>query len=292
MAQPLKTVLLATDGGADARLAARAAGDLAVLAKAELHVVYAWMLGPRTMYPYLNVTSDFPDIYEQQARAELTEAAKEITAHGVNVAKEHLRMGRAVNEILAVGEEIDADLIVGGSRGHGALGRLVLGSVAEGIVQASDRPVLIVRGGDRAWPPQHVIAGDDGSDEALLAASLAFRIGALLHASTLLVHVIPNAPVTSRSDIDAYAGLQDRARRMVADRAQTLEQMVGFSPQTLVRAGDPATELVAVAEEYDVPLLAVGKRGLGRIARLRLGSVSTKLLHAAAAPVLVGTHQP
>ena len=53
--------------------------------------------------------------------------------------------------------------------------------------------------------------------------------------------------------------------------------------------GEAAASLLDAAEE-DAPettLLAVGSRGLGAIGRMRLGSVSTKLVHAAKDPILV-----
>ena len=55
--------------------------------------------------------------------------------------------------------------------------------------------------------------------------------------------------------------------------------------------GDPAAIIVDAAEATGPGLIAVGSRGLGTIERLRLGSVSTKVLHAAAGPVLIVPHQ-
>jgi nucleotide-binding universal stress UspA family protein len=47
--------------------------------------------------------------------------------------------------IVDYAKNVDADLIVVGSRGRGALGTLLLGSVSHGIAHASDRNVLIVK---------------------------------------------------------------------------------------------------------------------------------------------------
>ena len=56
--------------------------------------------------------------------------------------------------------------------------------------------------------------------------------------------------------------------------------------------GDAAACLLEAAEEVapERTLLAVGSRGLGVIGRMRLGSVSTKVVHAAKGPILV--HPP
>jgi hypothetical protein len=57
-------------------------------------------------------------------------------------------------------EEIEAGLIVMGSRGLGLVGRLLLGRVCKDVVHHARGPVLVVRGGEGAWPPERVIIGD------------------------------------------------------------------------------------------------------------------------------------
>ena len=73
-------------------------------------------------------------------------------------------------------------------------------------------------------------------------------------------------------------------------RADGLEGILGSRPQTEIRTaeGDPAVAKLEAAQEGDgTTLIAVGSRGLGTIQRVRLGSVSTKVLRAAMGPVLV-----
>jgi nucleotide-binding universal stress UspA family protein len=54
---------------------------------------------------------------------------------------------------------------------------------------------------------------------------------------------------------------------------------------------DPAVAILEVAKEGEEPtLIAVGSRGLGKVQRMRLGSVSTKVVRAATGPVLVHPH--
>ena len=62
--------------------------------------------------------------------------------------KAHTRLlrGDPVDELVAYADTIDADLIVVGSRGHGAIASALLGSVSRGVLREARRPVLVVRG--------------------------------------------------------------------------------------------------------------------------------------------------
>lgn len=57
----------------------------------------------------------------------------------------HARIGEPVKEILEVAREIGADMIVLGSHGRGAMGRLLIGSVSEAVLHGAACPVLVVR---------------------------------------------------------------------------------------------------------------------------------------------------
>ena len=83
-----------------------------------------------------------------------------------------------------------------------------------------------------------------------------------------------------------------RAEKALLERSRKLESRLGSRPKARLVVGDAAASLLEAAEE-DAPertLLAVGSRDLGVIGRMRLGSVSTKVVHAAEGPVLV--HPP
>jgi nucleotide-binding universal stress UspA family protein len=57
-----------------------------------------------------------------------------------------LLRGEPADEIVAYADAVDADLIVVGSRGHGAVTSALLGSVSREILREARRPVLVVRG--------------------------------------------------------------------------------------------------------------------------------------------------
>ena len=278
-------ILLATDGSEDAKLAARAAADLSTKTGAELHLIHAWEYVP---HPVLDLEQ-----YEEEAERLLKEQTELVASAGATVTEAHLTMAPPVDAILGLSEEIGADLVVVGGRGHGPVERLLLGSVSEGVVHHATRPVLVVRGGQDSWPPERVVIGDDGSEVAKKAGEMAASIGDLFGARDVLVRAYPQLRETDlvgrTSDHRATDDALHRAEQELHERAEELGRLVGRRPRMEIVAGEAAEALLDKAREGDETraLIAVGSRGLGLARRLRLGSVSTEVLRAAGGPVLV-----
>jgi nucleotide-binding universal stress UspA family protein len=290
-------MLLATDGSEDADRAALAAADLSKRTGSELHVVHVVPQYPRYAYPGVTpqVYSYVLDKTLREARNLLDEQAKHIEDGGGRVAQTHTRRGAAADEILDLAEELEAGLIVVGSRGLGPVKHLVMGSVSEGVVHGGPScPVLVMRGGPDAWPPRRVVVGDDGSEIAKGAGELATRIGQLFDAKVLLMRAYPRLPEIDAEGRGFDARMIDdelrREERVLEERAAEIADASGTTrPRIGIATGGPADALLGIAEE-DAPertLVAVGSRGLDLTQRIRLGSVSTKVLHAAKGPVLV-----
>jgi nucleotide-binding universal stress UspA family protein len=281
-------ILLATDGSEDANLAARAAIELSNRTASELHVVHVWHDVP-TPHFHSFVRAQL----RQEAEETLLEQLERIEQAGGTVAEAHLREGRTIDEILDLSEELEVGLLIVGSRGLGGVKRILLGSVSEGIVHHSHRPVLVMRGGQDAWPPSRVIVGDDSSEDAREAGKLAASIGELFGATALLVRAYPRLPETDPEGRELDPRMVEdalrRKQRALKARAAEIEEASGIRPRAKIADGDPAGSLIEAAEEAapERALIAVGSRGLDAVQRLRLGSVSTKVLRASRGPVLV-----
>jgi nucleotide-binding universal stress UspA family protein len=295
MDAPPAKILLATDGSPDAALAARAAVDLSNAMGSELHVAHAWQL-VMSYVPYPAGGTDLYEVYERRAQELLDKLVSEIEVLGGTVAGTHVVMNSPIDGMLDLCEELEPGLVVLGSRGLGPVRRILVGSVSEGVVHHASCPVLVVRGGQEAWPPRRVVIGDDGSDDAKGAAKLASRIGGLSGAEGALVRAYPKPlePIEDWVEPNLRKLYEERPREEepLEQRAQELEQILGSRPETRTSEGDAAAAILEVAGEGDEvrTLLAVGSRGLGPIGRVRLGSVSTKVLRAAGGPVLVYPH--
>lgn len=293
----IDNITLATDGSEDARLAMRAAVDLAERTGAELSVVHAWRVVPLYSNSQDAAWDDYAQIYEREARRVLGSQVDAIEALGGTVASAHLLKSSPIDAILDLCEETMPDLLVMGSRGRGRLRRALVGSVPEGVAHHIRCPVLVVRGVDGGWPPDRVVVGHDGSEDAQSAAEFAASIGGLFDAHCVLVraHQKPPEPAggwsaEDRARLDRVAL---RVEENLKDRAEDLGKTSNKRPEARVIGSDPTLSLLQVAEEEEESrtLLAVGSRGFGVTRRTRLGSVSTNLLRVARGPVLIYPHQ-
>ena len=142
------TILLATDGSDEAKMATQAATELSRDTGSEVHVVYvlpspAQLIGHH-LYPD-DVRESLIGGAERDAETFLKDQAEQIGSDGGKVAETHLRSGDPDKEILRAAESLGVGLIVVGSRGLGALSRALIGSVSDSVVKHAHCPVLVVR---------------------------------------------------------------------------------------------------------------------------------------------------
>jgi nucleotide-binding universal stress UspA family protein len=111
-----------------------------------------------------------------------------------------------------------------------------------------------------------------------------------------VLHAYPQLPQVNAEERESDPRMTNdelrQAEKTLVERAGELEGSLGTRPQVRLVAGDAAACLLESGEE-DAPertLLTMGSRGLDAIGRMRLGSTSTKVLHAAKGPVLVYPH--
>jgi nucleotide-binding universal stress UspA family protein len=141
----MKTILIATDGSPASQEAVQFGLELAEEQGAEpvfAHAAPAIDVAPGGGF---GTAVAHPHDLTEEDRRPLELAAALAAEHGVPTRTVMLR-GNAVDEIVTYADTIDADLIVVGSRGHGAIASALLGSVSRGVLHEARRPVLVVRG--------------------------------------------------------------------------------------------------------------------------------------------------
>lgn len=135
-------ILVAIDHSPPSDRALQAARDLAEVSVGEvwvLHLRERGAGGKGGVVVPIETTDDASAAVEACVE-QLGEAG--VKAHGI---VKNTIYGYAAREIVAEAKELDADVIVMGSRGHGDLAGLVLGSTAHKVIHLADRPILVVR---------------------------------------------------------------------------------------------------------------------------------------------------
>jgi nucleotide-binding universal stress UspA family protein len=144
-------ILLALDGSREAAAASRTAVEIANATGSELHILFALFTSETLPYPYPYARERWEARVERakhRAQEFVDEQAERIEAEGGRVKDAHLAFGKPDQEIVKLGEELDAGLIVVGSRGLGGVRRALMGSISGSVVRHAHGPVLVVRDED------------------------------------------------------------------------------------------------------------------------------------------------
>lgn len=140
---------------------------------------------------------------------------------------------------------------------------------------------------------RHVMVAYDGSPEAELALAHAVALAQNQRARLALVAVVPpvpsfawQAPGGVRKLHDDQQSDLERLLRAAADRVPD-----DLPVTTRLLDGDPPRELLRAARDGDHDVIVMGSRGRGRVSAALLGSVSNRVMHEAAVPVII-VHAP
>jgi nucleotide-binding universal stress UspA family protein len=202
--------------------------------------------------------------------------------------------GRPASSIVDEAEAMDADLVVVGSRGHGTIATMVLGSTAAEIVFHAPCPVLVARDHELGT----IAFADDGSSSARRAEAVltSWPLFGGRHISVLTVAelAVPVAagftPGLYEQVLESYTKAADEARDQTAEESQSAAHRLaeaGLDAEAVALEGDAAGEIVRYAQAHHVGTIVLGTRGHTGLARLILGSVSRNVLLHAPCSVLV-----
>ncbi|AKT37118.1 universal stress protein [Chondromyces crocatus] len=144
----MKTLLVAHDFDETSDRALDQAIDLARKLGASVKVLHVYSV-PIYAFPegsaYIPSAADAAQIADA-AQRHLDHVLKTRRAASPDITFEGLlRAGMTAEEICKQADEIDADIIVIGTHGRGAIGRAILGSVAQQVMRHARQPVLSVR---------------------------------------------------------------------------------------------------------------------------------------------------
>lgn len=218
--------------------------------------------------------------------------ATQVEGGPVEVAVEtDVRLGSPTASLVEASK--DADLLVVGNRGRGAVAGALLGSVAFSVTAQAACPVVVVRGDTERRPgtDHPVVVGVDSSEGA--QAAVEWAADEAMTAGAPLVLLAAWTPPEILAAGYGAAHLPEMVRMSEDLARQGAESALAHASQSrpdlqgevrLVRE-KPAKALVAASE--NAGLVVVGARGHGSIGGLFLGSVSHATIHRSSCPVAV-----
>ena len=281
-------ILLADDGSQHAQAAVELLQDLPLPPKTSILVLRAFSPGQ---------VDWLPD-YEKS----LVRSRDQLVGRGFRVETE-LKLGSAAELILEKAGSKKLDLVVLGAKGLRSTVSILLGGVAQQVMEHALCPVLIVRAPYHGF--QHILLAVDGSASSLNAARYLGKFPLPEGAKVHLIHVLPPSPLPIM--METYAGAwrtvyalaptpeedevhrreQARMGEAVLKRTGGLLRRFGIEPDTHLARGDAATEIMEYAKTNRIDLIAAGSHGLSNLRGLWLGSVSRKLVHYSDCSVLL-----
>lgn len=286
-------IVVGVDGSSASRMAVRWAAREAVMRNVTLsliHVIFAQSWGP-ALFGKPPAVAPEPNQQQQELGEKWIADAIKVVEDSL----EHKARPRINSEVLLappvptlVDLSKQAQMIVVGCRVQGLLDRVLLGSVSTGLVHHAHCPVAVIPDEALLSPElSHlpVVVGIDGSPASELATAIAFEEASWRDVELVALHAWSDAEVFDIGTME-WSAEQAGAVQALAERlAGWQERYPDVNVHRRIVSGDPASHLIEQAEWSQ--LVVVGSRGRGGFPGMLLGSVSTAVVQAGRAPVIV-----
>jgi len=302
-------IVVGVDGSPSAKVAVDWAASDAALRNVPLTLVH--VLTPPTVmtsvprtastWPEVTLPSGFKQWQQVQGRRLLRDAFETVecrarAARPSSVNTELLN-GNSVPTLVGLSKE--AEMIVVGCRGRGALRRRLLGSVSSGLVHHAHCPVAVIhdwghlpRAGEDPLMPHParapVVVGIDGSPASESATAIAFDEASRRKVELVAVYAFSDIDVSDIPCVERST-MQTLGEQVLVKRLKPRqERYPDVTVRHIVVCDAPAHQLVEQAESAQ--LVVVGSHGRGGFAGMLVGSVSAEVAQSARMPVIVARH--
>jgi nucleotide-binding universal stress UspA family protein len=297
-----RAILVPLDGSPFAEQALAVAADIAVRAKATLHLVLVHQGSAVVSGPGEPVVVD-PGIDERlrgEERGYLGQVRARAEQGGALKLVETVLEGPVAESIAHYAHDHAVDLVVMTTHGRGSFSRFWLGSVADRLVRMLEQPLLLLRpqaarGAPAPEAVRRIVLPLDGSPHAEAMIEPAVLLAQVFDAELTLSRIVerlapiwlPTPGVVPVPDTDAMPHRQLEATRYLHEVANRL-RVRGLRVATAVEvAADPVSGIMELCERERMDVIALATHGHGGPMRFLLGSVADKLVRSATVPLLV-----
>jgi nucleotide-binding universal stress UspA family protein len=221
--------------------------------------------------------------------------------------------GYPAEMLINYADQLEPDLIIVGAKGLRATLGILLGGVAQQVLEYASRPTLIVRAPYRKM--ERVILVTDGSPCSEIASDYLTCFSLPENVNLTAMHILPPLRLAESTLVaqswpmglehgaliqpeleaalpEIEAEEQTRGEELLHHTVVKIKKNIqrsspGVSVKSYLTRGDAATEIIRYARDSKVDLIIAGSRGLSQVRGWLLGSVSRKLVHYAPCSVLV-----
>ncbi len=230
---------------------------------------------------------------QEQAKSKIDDLIAKL---GIDPGRINVRVeeGEAKTTVLKVAQEIDANLIIMGSRGLGKLQSILSNSVSQYVFQLTDRSMLLVKDDIYVKKLKRVMIAIDKSPAARYALDVTLSLlQGYKDAEIFLTRVNP--------DLDPNLALskEDMENNPILAPAIAKVKRMGLDYRCLVTGGRPAQKICSLAEARNIDLLVLGSperrpsiaKSLPDVERLLGSSLSDYIRIKAPCPVLLARQE-
>lgn len=297
----LQKILVAYDGSPQSKVALDWAMRLGTNHNAELNVIKVFepIIRQYNRGDY-DISEQITKRYAEMEKddREIMQDVKTFCDAGCNL-KVHVDLlkGHVASTLLEYARQNERDLIVVGTKGHGVLEEMLVGSVTSSLVSLSKVPVLVVKEKPAPDKVQKILVAYDGSEFAKAALDLALEIGRSADAQILAVKVYDTLTLTMiYSMAESGSGLRlaeklaelDESENKILEEAKSTAAQKGLEIGTeLLSGSNIADAIIKNAKENNADMIVAGTLGHGLLGELLMGSVTRNLISLSQIPVLV-----
>ncbi len=250
-----------------------------------MHAVQPVVVG----WPVGQLYADMPEWQHDDAQQVVDRARKTLNASLGDSEPPEIQTEMVYSSVVPalIDASKDAWMVVTGTQGLGALGRLLLGSVTAGLVHYAHCPVAVVHSGEGATPDSSapVLLGIDGSPASEAATAVAFDEASRRGVELVAVHVWSDVGVFPILGMD-WHDREKEGQEILAERLAGWQELYpDVHVERKLFCDKPSQWLLKESE--GAQLVVVGSRGRGGFPGMLLGSVSSAVAQSARIPVIV-----
>ena len=210
-------------------------------------------------------------------------------------------VGNPAEEIVDYAERENIDVIVMATHGRSGIGRWALGSVADKVLRATERPVVLIRAkGARSdmlkkGVFKRALVPLDGSKESEAVIPYIEELASMLGAEVTLLQVLAVVyHVYISGDAPAQVPYTEEEMKPLKASAESYLEKVGsglrgkgVTTKCQVRVGAAGHEIIKLADEIGADIVAMSTHGRSGVGRLVFGSIAEKVVRTGNTPVLL-----